>query len=236
MPQSSRIFIRNRAIGYVSNHIPAVTRYIKHRKDNVIVTCVGKSFHTYSKDHLKLLAVSDASEDEISCLAADSRQTYTASGSKVQGWIRGTTLYKTYPGHKEPVNLILPFGAHLISVDEDNVLRVWERGDEELFLELNFDSASFRISAISHPSTYINKILLGSVQGSLQLWNIKTSKLVYAFEGWKSSVTCLEQSPAIDVTAIGLQNGKIILHNLKYDKTVMEFCQDWGPVLCLSFR
>ena len=31
---------------------------------------------------------------------------------------------------------------------------------------------------MAHPSTYLNKILLGSRQGQLQLWNIRTCKLV----------------------------------------------------------
>ena len=44
-------------------------------------------------------------------------------------------------------------------------------------------------------------------------------------EGWGSAVTCIEQSPAVDVVGIGLANGKIYLHNLKYDKTVLSFTQ-----------
>lgn len=44
------------------------------------------------------------------------------------------------------------------------------------------------------------------------------------------------QAPAVDVVAVGLQNGKIVLHNLKYDKTVMSFMQDWGAVTSISFR
>lgn len=44
----------------------------------------------------------------------------------------------------------------------------------EEYLQLNFDKALFTVSAIMHPSTYLNKILLGSEQGPLQLWNIKS--------------------------------------------------------------
>lgn len=44
------------------------------------------------------------------------------------------------------------------------------------------------------------------------------------------------QAPAVDVAAIGLANGRVILHNLKYDETVMSFCQDWGAVTTVSFR
>ena len=47
MPSSSKIFKGYRALGFVSNHIPLLVRYIHKRKENLIITCVGKSFHTY---------------------------------------------------------------------------------------------------------------------------------------------------------------------------------------------
>lgn len=106
----------------------------------------------------------------------------------------------------------------------------------ELYGELHFDLSSFTISSVVHPSTYLNKLLLGSQQGQLQLWNIRTSKLVYTFQGWGSCVQILAQSPAVDVVGVGLENGGIVMHNLKYDHTVMRFHQEWGPVTSLSFR
>ncbi len=36
--------------------------------------------------------------------------------------------------------------------------------------------------------------------------------------------------------AIGLNDGRVLLHNVKYDETVVHFKQDWGPVTCLAFR
>lgn len=47
---------------------------------------------------------------------------------------------------------------------------------------------------------------------------------------------CIHKAPAVDVVGIGLQSGKIILHNLKFDETVMSFHQEWGPVIGLTFR
>ena len=44
------------------------------------------------------------------------------------------------------------------------------------------------------------------------------------------------QAPAIDVAGIGLENGTILLQNLKFDKTIMSFLQEWGPVKSLTFR
>lgn len=40
----------------------------------------------------------------------------------------------------------------------------------------------------------------------------------------------------MDIVAIGLEDGLIIIHNLKYDETLLKFIQDWGPVLQITFR
>ncbi len=44
---ASRIFNGHRALGLVSNHLPLVTRYITRRKETLVVTAIGNSFHTY---------------------------------------------------------------------------------------------------------------------------------------------------------------------------------------------
>ncbi|KAJ1560774.1 hypothetical protein HK096_007262 [Nowakowskiella sp. JEL0078] len=69
----------------------------------------------------------------------------------------------------------------------------------------------------------------------MQLWNINKMKMLYEFPSFGSPITCLSQSPAIDVIAIGLLNGKIILHNIKVDETVISFHQN-NKVTAISFR
>ena len=49
-------------------------------------------------------------------------------------------------------------------------------------------------------------------------------------------MTCLVQSPAIDFVVIGLQDGRIVLHNLRANKTLATFRQTKSAVLDLSFR
>jgi U3 small nucleolar RNA-associated protein 21 len=44
------------------------------------------------------------------------------------------------------------------------------------------------------------------------------------------------KAPAIDVVGVGLENGRIVLHNLKFDETILSFTQDWGPIRSLTFR
>ena len=232
----SKIFQRNRALGYVSNHIPVVTRYIQRRKENLIVTCTGRSFHTYGCSHFTLLSVSPAHPEDITCLAADTYHVYTAAGNKIYAWRRGNELKHTYSGHESHVHLLLPFGPHLLSVDEYSNLKIWDIKTEETISESNFCNKAFKISCLMHPSTYLNKILLGSEQGQMQLWNIKAMKMIYTFNGWDIPINIIEQAPAVDVVAVGLVDGKIILHNLKMDKTIFELVQDWGLVTSISFR
>ncbi|KAK9302990.1 hypothetical protein QLX08_005167 [Tetragonisca angustula] len=232
----SKIFSKNRALGYVSNHIPLVTRYIKRRKENLIVTCVGNSFHTYGCSHFTLLSVSGTHPGEITSLAGDVYHIYTACGKEIYAWRRGTEIKHIYKGHDCTVHTLLPFGQHLISIDENSNVKVWNIKTQELVTELTFNNNHFKITTLIHPFTYMNKILLGSEQGQLQLWNLKVLKLIYTFKGWNTPITALEQAPAIDVAAIGLSDGRIILHNLKVDETIFELVQDWGCVISISFR
>ncbi|XP_054708031.1 WD repeat-containing protein 36-like [Uloborus diversus] len=235
MSESSKIFVSYRALGYVSNDVPLSLRYILRRNENLVVTAVGKSFHTYGCSKLNLLSVSGQHPEEISCLTSDAYLVFTACKNIVYAWRRGTELKHVY---KRPlqrnVQLMLPFGVHLIVIYEDSTLLLWDIKAEVSTLEIPF--SNFHITALVHPSTYLNKVLLGSHEGGLQLWNLRTNKLVYLFQGWNSAVVSLEQAPAVNVVAIGLENGDIYIHNLKFDETIMKFSQDWGAVTALSFR
>ncbi|XP_050316209.1 WD repeat-containing protein 36 [Anthonomus grandis grandis] len=236
MSSGSKAFLPCRSLGYVSNHIPLRVRYIKSRKENLIVTCVGKSFHTYGISHFGLLSVSGLHPEEITCMTTDAYHVYTACSNVIYAWRRGTELKHTYKGHGHPIHLMIPFGVHLISVDDNCKVKIWDIKSETVYLELTFDKKFFNISALMHPSTYVNKVLFGSDKGQMQLWNLNKAKMVYSFKGWDAGISCIEQAPALDVVAVGLVNGRIVLHNLKFDETIMEFMQDWGLVTSISFR
>lgn len=232
----SRIYQQNRALGYVSNNVQATIRYVAGRKENCVSTCVGKSFQTFNCSHFRLLAVSGLHPHDIQCLASDKYHIFSASGNVVYAWRRGNEIKYKYIGHKSKVHLLLPFGEHLITIDEDSLVKVWEKRNESLYLEIPFHNDTFKVTAVMHPNSYINKIVLGSEQGGLQLWNVKQGKLIYTYSGFGSKITVIEQAPALDVAAIGLSNGKIILLNLKVDTVLMEFTQEWGAVTGIAFR
>ncbi|NWU59984.1 WDR36 protein, partial [Dromas ardeola] len=222
------LFAGFRVLGRFSGPVPHVLRYHGRHRQFYLAVAVGRSVHTYN--------VSNALPQDITCLAADRMLIFASYDNILHAFARNKEVVHTYEGHKARIHLLQPFGDHVISVDVDNVLIVWNIQSEEQYLQVDFDKATFAVSAVLHPSTYLNKILLGSEQGSLQLWNIKSNKLLYSFPGWHSAITTLEQAPAVDVVAVGLVSGHIIVHNIKFDETLMKFQQDWGPVTAISFR
>ncbi|XP_072173327.1 WD repeat-containing protein 36-like [Diadema setosum] len=236
MAPGSNIFAGYRSLGFVCNHVPHGIRYHLRTRDHYVMTAIGKAFQTYRVSKLSIVAISDCHPDEIICLAADAWLAYTSCKNVIRAFTLGQKVVHTYTGHEANVHLLLPFGDHLISADEDSCLKIWDIESEELYLDLEFDKKTFMVSAIMHPATYLNKILIGSQQGGMQLWNIKANKLLYSFQDWDAPVTVLKQSPAVDVVAIGLANGKIIVHNIKFDETIVTFTQDWGPVTDIAFR
>jgi U3 small nucleolar RNA-associated protein 21 len=144
----SRIFQQNRALGYVSNQIPATVRYVAGRKEHCVSTCVGKSFQTFSCSHFRLLTVSGLHPEEISCLASDQYLIYSACGPTIYGWRRGNEIKHKYIGHEAKVSHLLPFGNHLISVDEESLVKVWDRARRSTTLEYSSWKADSRFCRI----------------------------------------------------------------------------------------
>jgi U3 small nucleolar RNA-associated protein 21 len=101
--------------------------------------------------------------------------------------------------------------------------------------ELGVGSADLTVTAVVHPSTYVNKLLFGFDDGSLQLWNVRRGALLHRFQASGSRVRCLAQSPALDVIGIGLHDGRILMHNIRLDQPVLSFTQG-APVTTLAFR
>jgi len=69
---------------------------------------------------------------------------------------------------------VLVFGAQIIALTDDgHHLLVWDAQSEELLSTIIFD-ANFSATHVIHPATLLNKVLVSSAQGSIQLWNVRT--------------------------------------------------------------
>lgn len=235
---SSNIFEGYKSVGCVTGPLPFIVRHGKNPQDTRIITIVGRTFHTYTTN-LSLVEVSIPHEKDVKTVIADERNIFSASGRSILIWGRGSKklIQRLDNGHQSDVQQIVKFGVNkLLSLDEDNVLFHWSIKEKEILNILSLDEGAFKISAICHPFTYKDKILLGSKQGQLQLWNVSSEQCLYKFEGWGSEVTCINQSPVVDVLGIGLDDGHVYVLNIKYDEVLVKIYQEYGPITSMSFR
>lgn len=68
--------------------------------------------------------------------------------------------------------------------------------------------------------------------------DLEAGKLVREFpvdKNFNCAITVLEQSPAVDVLGVGLEDGRIHLRNIKMDRIICTFRQD-ASITSLSFR
>lgn len=95
----------------------------------------------------------------------------------------------------------------------------------------------FAATTVCHPDGYIDKLLYGSSDGRLALVNVRAGKLVHEFAGWGSGVAVLENSPAEDVVAVGLEDGRVLLVNLRDDQVLFTLEPDGDVrITALAFR
>jgi U3 small nucleolar RNA-associated protein 21 len=233
--QNSRLLQCFRAIGLIIDDLPFV--WYGMGKESFITASLGKSFVVYKCDKLTPVLVSPQLPKKILALEvyAKKQLTFTANGRNILVWKRVEQVNQFTGHHKGNIKQLLSVGNILFSLDEARHLCVWDMNTMEFLSELNFP-AGFTPSFMMHPSTYLNKILIGSEEGTLELWNIRSMKCIYSFKGWGSAVTSIHQSPAVDVVGIGLADGKVYMHNLQYDKSLMDFHQEGSKVTAISFR
>ena len=95
----------------------------------------------------------------------------------------------------------------------------------------------FRDCVVCHPPTYVNKVLVGSGDGRLALWNVRTGKRVHAFAYASEDVggvTCLAASGALDVVAVGRTRGRVEMVDVKRDR-LLFFVDHGAAATCLCF-
>ncbi|BBN05516.1 U3 small nucleolar RNA-associated protein 21 [Marchantia polymorpha subsp. ruderalis] len=233
------IFEPFRALGYVTDGTPFSVQ--RRGLENYVTVSVGKSWQIYNCAKISLLFVGPQLERKIRALASWRDYTYVATGQSIVVFNR-TRQVSIWNGHTGKVILLLAFGKHILSIGTEGRLLIWPVIEEDPTAPVvPVGSIQFRQSftptCIVHPDTYLNKVLIGSEEGALQLWNISSQKMIYEFKGWGSPVRSCVTSPALDVVGVGCADGKIHLHNLKYDETVVTFTHTTrGPVTALSFR
>ncbi|GKV20475.1 hypothetical protein SLEP1_g30599 [Rubroshorea leprosula] len=230
------IFEPYRALGYITSSVPFSVQRLG--TETFVTVSVGKAFQIYNCAKLNLVLIGPQLPKKIRALASYRDYTFAAYGTHIAVFKRAHQV-ATWSRHSAKVNLLLLFGEHILSVDADGNIFIWAfKGIENNLApvgHIKLDE-NFSPSCIMHPDTYLNKVILGSQEGSLQLWNISTKIKLFEFRGWNSSICSSVSSPALDVIAVGCANGSIHVHNIRSDVEVVTFKHSArGAVTSLSF-
>ena len=62
--------------------------------------------------------------DQLQCLAIQGKIVYASYQNLLKAFKRGQEV-NSYVGHEGEIHIILPFGDHLLSIDDRNVMRIW---------------------------------------------------------------------------------------------------------------
>ncbi|KAK5089782.1 rRNA-processing protein utp21, partial [Cryomyces antarcticus] len=90
--------------------------------------------------------------------------------------------------------------------------------------------------------TYLNKIFAGREDGSVEIWNVSSGKLIYTVLPAASdygSVTALQPTPALSLLAIAYENGPLVIQDIRADKQVIRLgstASRSAPTTSISFR
>ena len=169
-----------KAVGYVTDGNPFVINRLGD--DTFLTTSIGKAFQVYRFDKLTVCLVSRPTPGDgsaIVSLQTYGHETFCAVGNDIVVYDR-TRVVRTYKVHQAPVQGLLMIGRTLISYDQDNCIKVVDTKARRLVAEMTSLQGA-KITCIMHPATYVNKIVVGYADGTLELWNIQKQAIIYTF-------------------------------------------------------
>lgn len=263
-----------RTIGEITSNIPI--SYKRVGKENFINTIIGKVWCTYDCKNQRLTFQSKPSKEKQKCQASMINITFTSYNNEIQVWKRIHEVLRLIPPEGDTIIYLLCIGKTLITQSKDNHMYIWDLTKiHEIFARMEIDDTivddndiddnnklpqnikpiqhiilketKSSIVSIQHPQTYMNKILIVWEDGTMELWNIKNTKLIYKFtveleidrnnndNTIEPKILCVECTSMLDIIAIGYTTGHIVLYNLKLDSIMCTFYQYKSPVKTLTY-
>jgi U3 small nucleolar RNA-associated protein 21 len=218
-----------------------------------ITTSVGRCLQTYDlKKGLNLVFITRPQTPEsITASTAWKSQILAAWGGDNSQAARGVWLFKRGKkvneleqpswGMKENVKQLLVFGAWIVGCCSSTI-EVWKSSTLEHYTSLAGSRTNVFSGGLCNMPTYLNKIFAGRQDGTVEIWNLSTGKLVYSILPDASNygaVTTLQPTPALSLLAIAYASGPIVINDIRMDKQILRLnigTSTKSPVTSISFR
>lgn len=163
-------------------------------------------------------------------LSAVDDLTYVVTGARI-GLLRRLKPVGVWDAHDAPITAILPLGVGLVATASaaDGRVVVWASPAGEVVADVALPPG-WAPTALAHPPTYLNKLLVGGADGRLGLLNVRTGRLVHTFGCLEDMpgvggipVTVITPSAVLDVVAVGTGSGVVALLNVRTDEVITVF-------------
>ncbi|KAL9094690.1 MAG: hypothetical protein Q9165_002960 [Trypethelium subeluteriae] len=253
----SKIFAPFRTVGLVSPTEVPFTVLPLGKTTFQVTTNVGRSLHTYDlRRGLNLVFITRPQTPEpVTATKAWQDKVVAAWGGSQASSARGVWVYsrgkkaaelESVRASSENVKQLLIFGTWIVGCCSTRI-EVWKSNTLEHYTTLvapysGSNGPSRRITGgICNMPTYLNKILAGREDGTVEIWNLSSNKLIYTILPAASNygaVTAIQPTPALSLLAIAYENGPLIIHDIRHDKEIIRLrsVTQGAPISSISFR
>ncbi|KAJ5116508.1 hypothetical protein N7456_000856 [Penicillium angulare] len=254
----SKIFAPFRTLGLVSPTPVPFTSVRLGKSTYQITTSVGHTLQTYDlRRGLSLIFLSRPQTPEIiTATCAWQDKVFAAWGflrPRAPGgvWVfkrgkRVATLES--PSLEGPIAQLLVFGSWVVGCWSGG-LEVWKTGTYEHYASLRPQSSSGSSSTgesiytglMCNMPTYLNKIFVGRMDGALDIWNLRTGRLIHTLPSPSDAgpVTAIHPAPALSLLAIAHKSGALSIVNIDSGHLVLSLRGPSPralPVTSIAFR
>ncbi|KAH6662517.1 Utp21 specific WD40 associated putative domain-containing protein [Halenospora varia] len=255
LERESRIFTPFRTIGLVSSTPVPFTSIPLGKTSFQITTSVGRCLQTYDLKrglNLVFLTRPQTPEDITATIAWKDRVFAAWGGSNLDGaqglWVfkRGKEVARldTPTDLAQPIKQILIFGTWIVGCCSTRI-EIWKSTTYEHYTTL-YPTAAQKggnelTGGVTNMPTYLNKIFAGRKDGSVEIWNISSGKLIYTVlppAANCGAITAMQPTPALSLLAIAYSEGALIIHDIRADKTIIELNAGLSnsKITSISFR
>ncbi|PNS17134.1 U3 small nucleolar RNA-associated protein 21 [Sphaceloma murrayae] len=247
---TSRLFAPFRTVGLVSpSHVP-FTSVGLGQTTYQITTSVGNALQTYDlKKGLNLVFITrPQTPGTITASLAWKDRVFAAWDGDARGigvFKRGKQIDQLpLPlGHSQDITSFRIFGSWIVGVCETAIL-IWKSSSLEHYTTVQCMPGSHFTGAIATVPTLLNKILLGKDDGSVEIWNVASGKLIYTMLPESvdtGAVTALEATPALGMVAIGHADGTVTIQDVTSDRRIITLfagsdSKGSYPITAITFR
>ncbi|XP_066339723.1 uncharacterized protein [Miscanthus floridulus] len=179
------------------------------------------TIYVYSYQTEEEVTSFDAHDSDITSLAVHPTDPLVLSSSedrliKLWDWKKNWECTRTFEGHSDRVTHVNfnPIGtSSFASASLDHTIKVWNISSPESIITTLSDHPDGLVCIHSYRSDMKQYLIAGSCDGTAQIWDMETRRLVQTLKGHARHISCVYHHPELPVVITGSHEGTVRLWN-----------------------